>query len=1435
MALTGAGRVCVSPAWLMAAMALVPYAQSGGAPPIDAHPSRGKPDAAIAAVLSDGYVLGLDPYNGNVVWSVDTGGKLVTGSGVQHFIPAFKTSHEGSRKGVTNSVDFYTWDGGELVHEGDLDALVGRAPAGRDFLTSKVVSPMAVDYLTGAELASAADSRHGVDIIRHDITVKIDRAGASTQHTIGSVSLFTSSAVKAAGSIEKDFANVPKIVLGLGGVVFCVDAQGKILWKNQLPNRGEAAPVRLYRILEGVVDEVQLLLRRVPADADGATLLRHLDEDASGHTATAHAIDGHPFIHTTICSTAMVSMNQVRLSLPDKPQPTPFGPAEADRDVFPYPIHHWRVDREDDDGDEGVDFLRIDSAPPTPSLGLDGGSSSAASSPSSLVAKQFRRADGGASWHEPTPLSIAITTRVDNPFLPPEMRTTPWAAVDHTAASMWVANGHAPRQPLAYTSDPKDVRHLAAAGMGEGALMLADQHKPDVDELCNEHASGAGRCPLLIKDRIEEVDDERPAGKTGAVQGQPAPEAWSEWQLWASVTSIVSAAVAVAAAPLPSGVFSNGFLVGVFSAILGVLVLLVLAGNNTLILFKRTMPPPPARPAATPTPTPTPHLLLDDRTAPSTASSTAARTDSGPDAAAADERSEAATAAVATPLEDGPYCRQPSTASGPQSSADRANLTPLSEGPPSTFPPAPLNPADITDAFGSLRASFGGAGGLQDQLAGRLCPPNGQVHHTPSGLSTHSSANNQASMATLPLPTPGTRGLRCPSPAVGLDAPAIEMKRVMTAPVDLSSGYHTHKETAALRLRGAQAGSTGSSNDAEDPKDSCGSGEAGEGGEGAPITTHPDIVTVVPSPMRGAPAAAATTHPGIVTEMPSPALAREADGEGSDEAGDDEEAESEKSGSDSTSSSGQGPIGKRQFRGAGCANDTMEARPTFKAAVTAKSAEYDGDVDGLSTPSEEHRSLDAADAEFMAYDNGLLVSPSDQSSHIHHVGARNGQKKKAKRHRHNHADSGHNTPQQDTLPSSTGITALSTSVSPQNPSASPVPPQQLSTYRQNYREKRFLGGGGYGVVWLAENLTDKTDYAIKVIRLRTETMDGNAPPKATREAYINATLDHPNIARYNWSWEEVLTIEETKRIHRQMDLAEDEEFDDHSQSFSVTYGNKIYANSGCRHLFIAMKHYQAGSLKDWLQARAVPSARENAKLLLQLVEGLMYLHLHQVLHRDMKPSNILVEHYGSKVMLKICDFGLSVIPKEWNSGASNAALFLDAGVGGLGPNSMRSTTANPEESLALGTPLYASPEQKANHKVGPATDIYSLGVIFRELFLHRPTASERIEQLKGLSHPERNLTELFPAELQEQYPDEIQLVADMTCPVPAERISLKECKVRSKAMLKRAAAAAAVLTPPCAPVPPLEQRGPADDASGDMSSDEDDDESDDAAADSVVS
>ena len=206
-----------------------------------------------------------------------------------------------------------------------------------------------------------------------------------------------------------------------------------------------------------------------------------------------------------------------------------------------------------------------------------------------------------------------------------------------------------------------------------------------------------------------------------------------------------------------------------------------------------------------------------------------------------------------------------------------------------------------------------------------------------------------------------------------------------------------------------------------------------------------------------------------------------------------------------------------------------------------------------------------------------------------------------------------------------------------------------------YRLTKEIGRGGMGAVYLAER-SDGSFRQRVAIKLIKRGMDTDFILRRFRqERQILATLNHPFIAQ----------------------LLDGGTTDDDLPYFVMEFieGEPIYKYSDRKKLTI----------------------NERLKLFRQICEALDFAHQNQIIHRDIKPPNILVNNGGTP---KLLDFGIAKV------------LNPEFGIDTIDPT----LTA-----MRLMTPEYASPEQVCGSPVTPASDIYSLGVLLYELLTgHRP-------------------------------------------------------------------------------------------------------------------
>ncbi len=201
--------------------------------------------------------------------------------------------------------------------------------------------------------------------------------------------------------------------------------------------------------------------------------------------------------------------------------------------------------------------------------------------------------------------------------------------------------------------------------------------------------------------------------------------------------------------------------------------------------------------------------------------------------------------------------------------------------------------------------------------------------------------------------------------------------------------------------------------------------------------------------------------------------------------------------------------------------------------------------------------------------------------------------------------------------------------------------QQLVDNR--YRIVKPLGSGGMADVFLAHDDVLDRDVALKVMSTRYAS-DEEFVERFKREAQSAAALSHPNIVSIF----------------------------DRGEAEDGTY-------------YIAMEYLPGGTLKDRILKRGALPARTAAAVALQMAEALCAAHERDVVHRDIKPHNILITETGD---VKVTDFGIA-------RAASSSTMTRTGHI--------------------LGTAHYISPEQAMGEPVGPASDLYSLGIVLYEM------------------------------------------------------------------------------------------------------------------------
>jgi serine/threonine protein kinase len=270
-------------------------------------------------------------------------------------------------------------------------------------------------------------------------------------------------------------------------------------------------------------------------------------------------------------------------------------------------------------------------------------------------------------------------------------------------------------------------------------------------------------------------------------------------------------------------------------------------------------------------------------------------------------------------------------------------------------------------------------------------------------------------------------------------------------------------------------------------------------------------------------------------------------------------------------------------------------------------------------------------------------------------------------------------------------------------SASP-PPVTLDLVISHYRVLHAIGKGGMGEVYLGVDETLRRKVALKSISPEHR-LDAATKARFLREARTLSQLDHPNICRvYDY-------IETPDRDWIVLELVEGE-------TLSTAIG----------------------------RGRLTPP--ERLTIARQIAEVLVATHTAGVIHRDLKPGNVMLTPTGD---VKVLDFGLSatmdVEPRSAGSVAARSAVFaLSSSDETWSPADLRAAASAEasqfkSEAGIKGTVAYMSPEQARGESAASASDMYSFGLILQEVYTGRHPYAKTSTQLQLLEKAARGETE----------------------------------------------------------------------------------------------
>ncbi|MDQ3861696.1 MAG: protein kinase, partial [Actinomycetota bacterium] len=265
----------------------------------------------------------------------------------------------------------------------------------------------------------------------------------------------------------------------------------------------------------------------------------------------------------------------------------------------------------------------------------------------------------------------------------------------------------------------------------------------------------------------------------------------------------------------------------------------------------------------------------------------------------------------------------------------------------------------------------------------------------------------------------------------------------------------------------------------------------------------------------------------------------------------------------------------------------------------------------------------------------------------------------------------------------------------------------LQVVDTRYRAIELLGSGGMAEVYLAHDAVLDRDVALKVLS-RRYAEDDEVIERFRSEARSAAALSHPNIVSIY----------------------------DRGETEDGTY-------------YIVMEYVAGGILSERILRVGPFPTHTAAAVAIQVAEALEEAHRRGIVHRDVKPQNILVTESGD---VKVADFGIA-------RAASSATLT--------------------RTGIVLGSVHYMSPEQALGLPVGPRSDLYSLGAVLYEMLTGEPPydaenpISIAMKHVDGYLRPPQEVdpsisegmnaitVRLLAKDPEERYPDAVSLVNDL--------------------------------------------------------------------------
>src|SRR5438067_3982588 len=249
----------------------------------------------------------------------------------------------------------------------------------------------------------------------------------------------------------------------------------------------------------------------------------------------------------------------------------------------------------------------------------------------------------------------------------------------------------------------------------------------------------------------------------------------------------------------------------------------------------------------------------------------------------------------------------------------------------------------------------------------------------------------------------------------------------------------------------------------------------------------------------------------------------------------------------------------------------------------------------------------------------------------------------------------------------------------------PMRAMQTEVLGERYKLQDPIGRGGMATIYRGQDLRMDRVVAIKVLR-EVYSTDPKFVTRFQREAKAASALQHPNIVQV--------------------------------YDYGQTDGN----------YFIVMELVEGTDLRRYLRSRGVLAVDRAIIIAHDVALGLGAAHRRGIVHRDVKPQNVLVGRDGS---IKLTDFGIASVYKDINA--------------------ERLTTTG----MTLGTVQYYAPEQAQGEIVSPAADVYALGIVMYEMLAGRTPfdgdtpVAVAMQHIQDLPTPPSHLNPSIPPALEE--------------------------------------------------------------------------------------